>query len=206
MHRFIVTSRRLAATQNRILGSPSTAFAISGGSGNGRVFSGSFRWESQRASSSTAARPPAATSSKDDDDDNVAPWDAVEGLHSEGEWAGCRRDFMAPITIGARGGDILQDPLFNKGTAFKSEERDRLRIRGLLPAKVNNIHKQIDRFLMHLRRTESAIEKHIKLEDLHDRNETLYHRVLVDHIEGREVMLRTANSHSRITVFQTYSY
>lgn len=43
---------------------------------------------------------------------------------------------------------------------------------------------QKDRFLISLRATESAIQKNIKLEDLHDRNETLYHRILVDHIEG----------------------
>ena len=43
---------------------------------------------------------------------------------------------------------------------------------------------QKERFLISLRATESAIQKNIKLEDLHDRNETLYHRILVDHIEG----------------------
>lgn len=43
---------------------------------------------------------------------------------------------------------------------------------------------QMKRFLLALRATESDIQKHLKLEDLHDRNETLYHRILVDHIEG----------------------
>ena len=115
-----------------------------------------------------------------------APWDSVEELHTqEGcEWDGCRRDFMTPIEIGVRGPDILHNPFFNKGTAFKTEERDRLRFRGLLPARFNNIKMQIDRFLVTLRATESDIQKNILLEDLHDLNETLYHRILVDHIEG----------------------
>ncbi|MGK3754848.1 MAG: hypothetical protein ACI8RD_007157 [Bacillariaceae sp.] len=43
---------------------------------------------------------------------------------------------------------------------------------------------QMERFLISLRATKSTIQKNIKLEDLHDRNETLYHRILVDHIEG----------------------
>jgi len=107
----------------------------------------------------------------------------VEPVSMTGEWAGCKRSFMAPIRIQTRGADILHEPLFNKGTAFKSGERDRLRIRGLLPAKRMNIEMQKERFLTAFRAEESTIKKNIMFEDLHDRNETLYHRVLVDHIE-----------------------
>ena len=98
---------------------------------------------------------------------------------------------MHPIQISVRGRDILTDPLFNKGTAFKSGERDRLRFRGLLPAKVMNIHMQKEKFLGALRQEESQIRKNIMLEDLHDRNETLYHRVLVDHIEEMAPLIYT---------------
>lgn len=126
-------------------------------------------------------------------DESEAPWDSVEELHTqEGcEWDGCRRDFMTPIEIGVRGPDILHNPFFNKGTAFKTEERDRLRFRGLLPARFNNIKMQIDRFLVTLRATESDIQKNILLEDLHDLNETLYHRILVDHIEEMAPLIYT---------------
>mmetsp|Transcript_101438 Transcript_101438/g.293411 ORF Transcript_101438/g.293411 Transcript_101438/m.293411 type:complete len:624 (+) Transcript_101438:193-2064(+) len=110
---------------------------------------------------------------------------------TEGEWAGCRRDFMAPIHIPVRGSEVLTNPLYNKGTAFKSGERDRLRFRGLLPSRVLNIHKQKERFLIALRDLDSNIRKNIMLEDLHDRNETLYHRVLVDHIEEMAPLIYT---------------
>ena len=121
----------------------------------------------------------------DDNDQDLAidPVYAPEPIPTEGEWAGCKRSFMAPIQISVRGKDILHSPLFNKGTAFKSGERDRLRIRGLLPHRIMNIHAQKKRFLAALRELDSNIRKNIMLEDLHDRNETLYHRVLVDHIE-----------------------
>jgi malate dehydrogenase (oxaloacetate-decarboxylating)(NADP+) len=82
-----------------------------------------------------------------------------------------------------RGADILTNPLFNKGTAFKSGERDRLRVRGLLPPRIVNLELQKERFMKTLREEESMIRKNIMLEDLHDRNETLYHRVIIDHIE-----------------------
>jgi malate dehydrogenase (oxaloacetate-decarboxylating)(NADP+) len=114
-----------------------------------------------------------------------------EEIDIEGEWAGCSRRFMAPIKIAVRGPDILTEPLFNKGTAFKSGERDRLRVRGMLPPRVMNMSLQKDRFLAALRAEDSAIKKNILLEDLHDRNETLYHRVLVDHIEEMAPLIYT---------------
>lgn len=54
----------------------------------------------------------------------------------EGEWAGCKRSFMAPLRVSARGADILYNPLYNKGTAFKSGERDRLGFRGMLQRRL----------------------------------------------------------------------
>jgi hypothetical protein len=115
----------------------------------------------------------------------------VEPLLETGEWAGCKRGFMAPLKISVKGADILTEPLFNKGTAFKSGERDRLRLRGLLPSRVMNIGLQKERFLVALRAEESDIKKNILLEDLHDRNETLYHRVLIDHIDEMAPLIYT---------------
>jgi len=53
----------------------------------------------------------------------------VESLPTEGEWASCTRKFLSPLQVPVRGSDILNNPLYNKGTAFKSGERDRLRFR-----------------------------------------------------------------------------
>ena len=106
-----------------------------------------------------------------------------EDVFDDGEWIGCSKKFRAPIKIKVRGADTLTNPLFNKGTAFKMGERDRLRFRGLLPPRVTNLLMQKEKFMETLRLETSNIRKNIMLEDLHDRNETLYHRVLVDHIE-----------------------
>jgi malate dehydrogenase (oxaloacetate-decarboxylating)(NADP+) len=122
---------------------------------------------------------------------HLNPWEEQEEVSTDGEWEGCKRSFMKPIQISARGAEILHSPLFNKGTAFKSGERDRLRFRGLLPHRVMNIQKQKERFLVGLRELDSNIRKNIMLEDLHDRNETLYHRVLVDHIEEMAPLIYT---------------
>jgi malate dehydrogenase (oxaloacetate-decarboxylating)(NADP+) len=76
---------------------------------------------------------------------------------------------------------LLRDPALNKGTAFSDAERDRLGLRGLLPPHVCSQQEQIARVLENLRRKPSALEKYIDLNALHDRNETLFFRLLVDY-------------------------
>ena len=46
-----------------------------------------------------------------------------------------RRPLKIPLSH--RGMEVIQDPLYNKGTAFEPAERDRLGLRGLLPPKVS---------------------------------------------------------------------
>lgn len=81
------------------------------------------------------------------------------------------------------GETLLQDPASNKGTAFSEEERDRLGLRGLLPPRVLTLQEQELRILENFRRKPTDLEKYIYLIGLQDRNETLFYRVLVNHIE-----------------------
>jgi malate dehydrogenase (oxaloacetate-decarboxylating)(NADP+) len=78
---------------------------------------------------------------------------------------------------------LLHDPLRNKGTAFTDAERDALRLRGLLPPRIHTQDEQVMRVLGNLRRKPDDLERFIYLTDLQDRNETLFYRVMVDHIE-----------------------
>ena len=80
-----------------------------------------------------------------------------------------------------RGLTLLHDPLLNKGTAFSDKERDALGLRGLLPPHVSSQDEQVARVLGNLRRLSGDLEKHIALNALHDRNETLFFRILADH-------------------------
>ncbi|XP_023538793.1 NAD-dependent malic enzyme 1, mitochondrial-like isoform X2 [Cucurbita pepo subsp. pepo] len=98
-----------------------------------------------------------------------------------------------PTIIHKRSLDILHDPWFNKGTAFSMTERDRLDLRGLLPPNVMSSEQQIERFMVDLKRLEvqardgpldsNALAKWRILNRLHDRNETMYYKVLVAHIK-----------------------
>lgn len=82
-----------------------------------------------------------------------------------------------------RGEALLHDPALNKGTAFTSAERDALGLRGLLPPRSSTLEEQKRRVLENLRRKPDDLEKYIFLIGLQDRNETLFYRLLVDHVE-----------------------
>ena len=95
-------------------------------------------------------------------------------------------DSPATPTRTARGVDLLRDPLNNKGTAFTDAERDALGLRGLLPARVHTQSEQAARIMTNLRALSDPLEKYVALNALHDRNEALYFRIVIDHID--EVM------------------
>ncbi len=79
--------------------------------------------------------------------------------------------------------DLLKNAHYNKSTAFTEEERDRYRLRGLLPAAVSTQAVQIQRVLENLRRKSDDIERYVFLMALQSRNERLFYRLLIDHSE-----------------------
>ena len=81
-----------------------------------------------------------------------------------------------------KGIDILHDEQLNKGTAFTEEERDALKLRGLLPPHVNTLEEQKRRVLWNLKHKPTPLEKYIFLIGLQDRNQTLFYRTVVDNI------------------------
>jgi len=85
--------------------------------------------------------------------------------------------------VAARGHALLADRLLNKDAAFTEEERDAFRLRGLLPARVQTIDEQVALELEHLRRKSDDLERYIGLGALHDRNETLFTRLLRENLE-----------------------
>ncbi len=81
------------------------------------------------------------------------------------------------------GRDALADPLRNKGTAFTRDERARLGIEGLLPPRIESLEEQAARVAANLRAQASPLDKYVYLATLQGENETLFYRVLLDHLE-----------------------
>ncbi len=87
------------------------------------------------------------------------------------------------ISTQVRGTEVLMDPLTNKGTAFTLRERAQLGILGLLPPAVSTIERQLDRVYENFLSRSTPIGKHLFLASLHDRNETLFFRLVHERIE-----------------------
>lgn len=87
-----------------------------------------------------------------------------------------------PTASGITSTRLLRDPVHNKGVGFTLAERDRLRLRGLLPPTPLTLKDQAALELEHLGQKRDDLEKFIGLEALRERNTTLFYRVLIDHI------------------------
>eukprot|EP00877_Chromochloris_zofingiensis_P009541 jgi/Chrzof1/4840/Cz15g01060.t1_MME1[v5.2] len=94
------------------------------------------------------------------------------------------------------GPSVINDPWYNKGTAFPMSERERLGLRGLLPPRIITMQLQEQRFMMdYLYGVDMIPPEEVKsggvtsemarrwmlLQSLQDRNETLFYRILTEH-------------------------
>ena len=77
---------------------------------------------------------------------------------------------------------ILQNPLTNKGTAFTPEERAKYGLTGRLPVAVETLDQQAARAYRQFASFAKDMEKYIFLDQLHNRNEVLYYKLLTDHL------------------------
>jgi len=87
------------------------------------------------------------------------------------------------MAVNAKGHALLFNPLTNKGTAFTNRERDELDLHGLLPPSVCTIKQQLERTYENFKAKTSNIERYIYLSSLQDRNETLFYRLVLEHID-----------------------
>ena len=77
---------------------------------------------------------------------------------------------------------VIRDSLTNRGTAFTREQRAQLGLTGRLPSAVETLEQQAARVWAQVSAKRTPLEKYVYLDLLHDRNETMYFKVLADHL------------------------
>ncbi len=87
-----------------------------------------------------------------------------------------------PIYISYAGPSLLETPLLNKGSAFSEEERLAFNLMGLLPPRYESIDEQVERCYQQYCSFDEPINKHIYLRAVQDNNETLFYRLLIEHL------------------------
>ncbi|ROR07741.1 NAD-dependent malic enzyme [Erwinia sp. JUb26] len=78
---------------------------------------------------------------------------------------------------------LLEFPLLNKGSAFSIEERNDFNLNGLLPETVETIEEQAERAWRQFQDFKNNNDKHVYLRNIQDTNETLFYRLLDNHLE-----------------------
>jgi malate dehydrogenase (oxaloacetate-decarboxylating) len=88
-----------------------------------------------------------------------------------------------PLYLSLAGPALLETPLLNKGNAFSTQERRDFNLTGLLPDIVGTIEEQKQRAYEQLNAFHTNMDKHIYLRNIQDTNETLYYRLVTEHME-----------------------
>jgi malate dehydrogenase (oxaloacetate-decarboxylating) len=97
----------------------------------------------------------------------------------------------AYLSVKHVGRDLLLDPLTNKGTGFPREERDALGLNGLLPPQICSMAEQLARAYENNRSNPAPLARYVHLATLQDRNEVLFYRLALEHIDEMMPILYT---------------
>ncbi|NOH85895.1 NAD-dependent malic enzyme [Vibrio sp. 03-59-1] len=87
-----------------------------------------------------------------------------------------------PLYISYAGSALLSTPLLNKGSAFSASERSSFNLNGLLPETTETIQEQVGRAYQQYCNFENDMDKHIYLRNIQDTNETLFYRLVQNHV------------------------
>ena len=105
------------------------------------------------------------------------------------------------IETDLQGKALLVTYLLNKGTAFTSAERYALGLLGKLPAKIETLDEQVVRAYHQYKKYKSDLQKHIYLNNLHDKNEVLFYKLVSVHLVEMIPILYTPSVGQAVKAF-----
>lgn len=87
---------------------------------------------------------------------------------------------------------LLTTPQLNKGTAFSDAERRTFKLLGKLPSRVETLDEQVARaYLQYCAYEGTQLQQNIYLNNLHDRNQVLFYKLVSEHLSKMLPMIYT---------------
>lgn len=93
-----------------------------------------------------------------------------------------RLSVEGPVECDLTGFQILNSPLFNKGSAFTVEERVAFGLEGLLPPQVNTLDEQVERAYKQLSFLKTPLAKNDFCSSMRQQNKVLFYELVRRHV------------------------
>lgn len=105
------------------------------------------------------------------------------------------------IETNLTGKSVMLYPLLNKGTAFTHQERRELKLLGKLPFRVETLEEQLARTKGQFKAYSSTLQKYIYLNNLHDKNEILFYKLLSEDLAETLPLIYTPGVSAAVEAF-----
>ncbi|CCH41177.1 malate dehydrogenase (oxaloacetate-decarboxylating) [Wickerhamomyces ciferrii] len=106
-----------------------------------------------------------------------------------------------PIECSLNGFQLLNSPLFNKGSAFTLEERAAFGLEGLLPAQVNTLDEQVERAYKQLSYLKTPLAKNDFCTSMRIQNKVLFYELVRRHIRELVPIIYTPTEGDAIAAY-----
>jgi malate dehydrogenase (oxaloacetate-decarboxylating) len=112
-----------------------------------------------------------------------------------------RLSVEGPIECSLTGFQLLNSPLFNKGSAFTEEEREAFGLVGLLPYHVNDLNDQVERAYNQLKFLKTPLDKNDFCSSMRVQNKVLFYELVRRHIRELVPIIYTPTEGDAIAAY-----
>lgn len=112
-----------------------------------------------------------------------------------------RLSIEGPIECDLTGFQLLNSPIFNKGSAFTQEERNAFGLNGLLPPQVNDLDGQVDRAYAQFSYLKTPLAKNDFCTSMRIQNKVLYYELVRRHIREMLPIIYTPTEGDAIAAY-----
>lgn len=112
-----------------------------------------------------------------------------------------RLSIEGPIECDLQGFQLLNSPIFNKGSAFSEEERAAFGLSGLLPSKTNTLDEQVERAYAQFQYLKTPLAKNDFCTSMRIQNKVLYYELVRRHIREMLPIIYTPTEGDAIAAY-----